>query len=145
VKTAAAILALLTAEALRSVRREAPRRDRPPPAARQVDFAEDVKPVLDRACLRCHFSPQPKPPNRRSDRGGFSLSTRAEALRGGSNIGVVIVPGRSAESPLIHLVAGYEHQKTQVSAMPPQEKGRLSKVEVGVLRAWIDQGAVWPE
>jgi len=57
----------------------------------------------------------------------------------------VIVPGRSAESPLIHLAAGYDHAPTRVRAMPPREKDRLSAEEVGKLRAWIDQEAVWPE
>jgi hypothetical protein len=58
---------------------------------------------------------------------------------------VVIVPGKSAESPLIALVAGVPHAKTQVPVMPPREADRLSRAEVGKLRAWIDQGAVWPE
>ena len=109
-------------------------------------YFQDVKPILDRACLRCHATPEVVVTmNRARNRGGLSLSTRTEALKGGSNIGVVIVPGKSAESPLVHLVAGYPHEKTQVRAMPPGEKERLSRAEVGVLRAWIDQGAAWPE
>ena len=83
--------------------------------------------------------------NRARNQGGLSLSSREEALKGGNNIGTVIVPGKSAESPLIHLVSGFPDKKTQVPAMPPTEKERRSKEEIGKLRAWIDQRAKWPK
>src|SRR5690242_12477448 len=68
----------------------------PPPAARTIDFAADIKPILETSCLRCHGTERPK--------SRFSLATREAALKGGEN-GIAIVPGDSAKSPLIHYVA----------------------------------------
>lgn len=116
----------------------------PPPAAGVMDFAKDIKPILERSCIQCHSTPEViVTMNWARNRGGLSLSSRQEALRSGNNIGVVIVAGNSAESPPIHLVSGFSDKETQVPAMPPREKERLSKEEIGKLRAWIDQGAIW--
>jgi hypothetical protein len=51
-----------------------------------------------------------------------------------------LIPGDSANSRLIHLVAALDKD----DAMPPEGKA-LSPEEVGLLRAWIDQGANWPD
>jgi hypothetical protein len=103
----------------------------PPPANRPIDFIKDVQPILSRACLSCHG-----PTKQRSD---FRLDVKADALRGGS-LGVAIVPGKSAGSALIRYVAGLDRN----IVMPPKGE-RLTPQEIGVLRAWIDQGAAWPE
>ncbi|MFO1497514.1 MAG: c-type cytochrome domain-containing protein [Verrucomicrobiota bacterium] len=64
------------------------------------------------------------------------MDSREAALKGGEN-GVAIVPGKSAESRLIHFVA----RLVPDLEMPPEGKGMLTAEEVGVLRAWIDQAA----
>ena len=46
--------------------------------------------------------------------------------------------GASAKSRLIHLVAG-----TDPDALMPQKGSKLTPNQVGVLRAWIDQGLKW--
>jgi hypothetical protein len=116
----------------------------PPTAKGVVDFMRDVQPMLMRTCIRCHSTPERVVTvNFARNKGGFSLSNRAEALAGGSQIGTVIVPGSSAKSPLIHLVAGFPIG--EVRAMPYHEATRLSREEVGTLRAWIDQGVAWPK
>jgi hypothetical protein len=103
----------------------------PPPAAVQIDFARDIKPILETSCLRCHGPEKPK--------SKFRLDSRKAALKGG-DVGVDILPGNSAKSPLIHYVA-YLVEDTE---MPPIGKGnQLTTGQVSVLRAWIDQGAVW--
>ncbi len=67
------------------------------------------------------------------------MDNRAAALKGGDG-GVDIIPGDSARSPLIQYVAWLVPD----SEMPPPGKGnRLSPTQVALLRAWIDQGAVW--
>jgi len=103
----------------------------PEPAAAEVDFARDIQPVLERSCLSCH-GPE-------KQRSGFRLDQRSSALRGGE-LGVAIVAGQSAQSALIRMVAGLEPGLE----MPP-EGDRLTPVEIGQLRRWIDDGAHWPQ
>src|SRR5438876_6773033 len=62
------------------------------------------------------------------------LDKRQNALRGG-DYGPVIVPGKSAESKLIRRLVNGDGGLQ----MPPT--GPLSEEEIGILRAWIDQGA----
>lgn len=69
---------------------------------------------------------------------GLRLDNRADALKGGDS-GTVIRPGNSAESKLIHLVSGLRK-----NLVMPLASERLTAEQVGVLRAWIDQGAAWP-
>ncbi len=103
----------------------------PPPATNTVDFTRDVRPILESSCLRCHGPEKPK--------SGFRLDNRASALKGGEQ-GVDILPGQSAQSPLIHYVC----RLVPDMEMPPSGKGdQLAVAQVSLLRAWIDQGAVW--
>jgi len=105
----------------------------PPPTALKVEFTRDVKPIFEAACLRCHGPERPK--------SRFRLDNRESALKGGEN-GIDIIPGNSAKSPLIHYVA----RLVPDLEMPPEGKGRpLTSEQVGLLRAWIDQGAMWGE
>jgi hypothetical protein len=105
----------------------------PPPATNQIDFARDIQPIFDASCLRCHGPLKPK--------SGFRLDNRPAALKGGDNE-VDIVPGNSAKSPLIHFAAGL----VEDMQMPPEGKGEpLTSAQIGLLRAWIDQGAPWSE
>jgi len=70
---------------------------------------------------------------------GLRLDNRASALDGGHS-GAVIKPGQSGESKLIQMVSGAIEGKV----MPPSGD-RLTPEQIGLLRAWIDQGAVWDE
>jgi hypothetical protein len=101
----------------------------PPAATGPVDFQKQVEPIFRARCYGCHSSQQ--------QMSGLRLDLRDDALRG-SNSGAVVQPGKSAESKLIHRVAGLN-----VPVMPPVGT-RLTATEVGILRAWIDQGATWP-
>ncbi|HZM04107.1 MAG TPA: c-type cytochrome domain-containing protein [Candidatus Saccharimonadales bacterium] len=102
----------------------------PPPANTLVDFDHDIRPILEQSCLRCHGTERPK--------SHFRLDNRASALKGGSE-GVDIIPHNSAHSPLIRYVAGTDDE----IKMPPRGKGKLTEEQIGLLRAWIDQGAEW--
>lgn len=104
----------------------------PLPSRIAVDFSRDIQPIFEKSCWRCHGPERPK--------SGFRLDNREDALKGGAN-GVAIIPGDSANSPLIHQVA----RLVPDLAMPPESKGDpLSSEQIALLRAWIDQGAVWP-
>ncbi|MEX2263351.1 MAG: ankyrin repeat domain-containing protein [Bryobacteraceae bacterium] len=101
----------------------------PPAAALQVNFDQHVKPILASKCFGCHGATQ--------QQSGLRLDRRQNALRGG-DYGLVIVPGKSAESKLILRLVGADFGLQ----MPPT--GPLSSEEIGVLRAWIDQGPEFP-
>src|SRR4051794_1371520 len=100
----------------------------PPTSQQTVDFARDIEPILARSCVSCHGAIK--------QRGGLRLDD-GEFARKGANSGPAFKPGDSGGSRLIHLVAGLDAELK----MPPKEKPPLTKDEVGLLRAWIDQGA----
>src|SRR5262249_33766724 len=103
----------------------------PPAAVRQIDFSKDIQPLLEGSCLKCHGPEKHK--------SGLPLDTHENALAGGEH-GQDIVPGDSAKSPLIHYVA----RLVEDMEMPPKDKGEpLTPAQIGLLRAWIDQGASW--
>jgi len=103
-----------------------------PTAAKvQVDFRRDIEPLLKEKCQFCHGAEQ--------QLSGLRLDTRNAALTGG-NSGVVIKPGNSRESRLIHLVAGLNKEVRM-----PMTGDPLTAEQIGLLRAWIDQGVLWPE
>ena len=105
----------------------------PPPADHPVEFNRDIRPLLERYCLGCHGEERP--------RGGLAMLDRESILLGSDN-GAVLVVGRSAESLLIRSVAWLEED---LEMPPPGEGKRLDREEIGLLRAWIDQGLAWEE
>jgi len=101
----------------------------PPAASGPVDFTRDIKPIFEASCIKCH--------GRGKDKGGFRLDTRDTFLKGGEN-GVVATAGRSAESYLLELVSGLDPDNVM-----PVKGSKLTAKQVGLLRAWIDQGMSW--
>lgn len=132
---AAGILTLLAALSLRAQETapqavaQTPPPQMPPASTEPVDFTRDIKPILQTSCVRCHA--------RGKHRGGFSMETRDALLEGGDT-GPAIVPGKSADSLLVTLVAGLDPDLVM-----PQKGSRLKPAQIGLLRAWIDQGAPW--
>src|SRR4051794_19354523 len=72
----------------------------PPAAERKVDFSRDIQPLLEAHCFKCHGSEKQK--------GGWRADLKASALKEGDNYAPNIHPGKSAESPMIHFVAGLD-------------------------------------
>jgi hypothetical protein len=104
----------------------------PPAAKARIYFVRDVRPILSARCYRCHG------PTKQVS--GLALNRKQRALEGGDS-GPAIVPGNGAASRLVRYVAGLDPDHL----MPPTGKGRrLTPAQVGLLRAWIDQGAQWP-
>ena len=94
----------------------------------KVDYEKDVKPLLSQNCYGCH-GPEVQ-------QSGLRLDLRQNALRGG-DYGPVIVPGKSAESKLIHrLVDGDGGMQ-----MPPtgraDDRGDRRRCARGLIRARI--------
>src|SRR6185369_17021551 len=82
------------------------------------------------SCIKCHAKGK--------DKGGFSLETRPAFLKGGDT-GPGAVIGKSGESLVVKLVAG-----TDPDSVMPKKGTKWTAEQVGLLRAWIDQGAAWP-
>ena len=104
--------------------------DLPPAATKAVDFTRDVQPIFAKHCISCHGPDKQK--------GKLRFDQQASVVAGGESGEPAYLVGKSAQSHLIKLVAAVD--KNEV--MPPKGD-RLSAEEVGVLRAWIDQGAKW--
>jgi hypothetical protein len=102
----------------------------PPATNRRIDFVKDVEPIFAARCNYCH--------GEEKQEGALRLDARAIVLRGGKS-GPLFATGKSADSLLIHRLVGSGEQKQM-----PLEDEPLGEDEIGILRAWIDQGAVWP-
>jgi hypothetical protein len=106
----------------------------PPPADKTgVTYATDLKPLFETSCVKCHGAEKPK--------GRLRLDSLEGALKGGED-GKVVVPGDGAGSMLVQNVA---HAGDPDAFMPPPRNkaniGPLTKEQIGLIRAWIDQGA----
>ena len=104
----------------------------PAAASHQVDFVKEIQPILSNTCYECHGTLKQK--------GGLRLDEKATALKGGDS-GALLVPGKGAESLLLLAVTG---SKEDLARMP-KKKDPLTPEQIGLLRAWIDQGATWPD
>ena len=100
-------------------------------AAESVDFAREVKPILESACLSCHGDEKPK--------GGLSIQTRAATIQGGDS-GTSLVPGKPDDSLLYTLTI---LPPDDDDIMPPKGDP-LSREQTEILRRWIQEGAQWP-
>jgi hypothetical protein len=105
----------------------------PPVAAGKIDFQRDIQPIFAQRCYECH--------GEKKSKSGLRLDDKTRALQGGDSGKPPFVAGKSAESQLILRVAGLVKDD---EIMPP-EGDRLTARQIGLLRAWIDQGAVWPD
>lgn len=102
-----------------------------PPASDKKDltFAKDIKPIFEKSCNKCHGAEKQK--------GKFRADSVEAILKGGEN-GEAVIKGNGTKSPLVHFIAGL----VEDSLMPPDGKGEpLTKEQIGLVRAWIDQGA----
>src|ERR1051326_7426410 len=96
-------------------------------ADQPIDFLRDVKPILAQRCFRCHSSLEQE--------SNLRLDSVPAILKGGDG-GSVIVAGKSSESRLIAAVERRGELK-----MPPEGEP-LSPQQIGLLRKWIDSGAL---
>ena len=98
---------------------------------REIDFESEIYPILQQRCHVCHGASQ--------QLGEFRLDSKGVALAGGTS-GPNIVPGEAGESPLFQRIAGIG----ELNAMPMTGE-RLSADDIGLIEAWINQGAKWPD
>ncbi|HET9318751.1 MAG TPA: DUF1549 domain-containing protein, partial [Bryobacteraceae bacterium] len=96
----------------------------------KIDFSRDVQPIFASRCQGCHGAQQ--------QMAGLRLDSGDAILKGASD-GVVIQPGKSAESKLIERVTSSK----KGFGMPPVGEP-LTADQIATLRTWIDQGAQVP-
>ena len=103
----------------------------PPPASKTgVTYDADIKPIFEKSCFKCHGAEKQK--------GKLRLDSLSAAKKGGED-GDVLSAGKSEKSRLVHSVARILDDDDN---MPPEGKGDpLTKDQIGLIRAWIDQGA----
>lgn len=106
----------------------------PPPAQKEgLTYDKDIKPLLEKSCLNCHGPEKPK--------SKFRMDTREFAVKGGSSGDPAVIPGKSEKSPLVLFSADLVSEME----MPPVDKRdkypALTKEQIALVRAWIDQGA----
>lgn len=102
-----------------------------PPASTQtgVTYEKDIRPIFEKSCFKCHGPEKQK--------GKLRVDSLEATLKGGEN-GKMLEPGKSAKSPVVASIS----RLVEDEAMPPEGKGDpLTKAQVGLIRAWIDQGA----
>lgn len=141
-----ALLGVLTAS-VSNARAEVDLSKLPAPADRKgVTYEKDIRPLFEASCIRCHGADKPK--------AGLRLDNLEGVIKG-TKEGKVVIAGKSKESPLVLAVSHLDEEM----AMPPKPKpGRggpgggpgkppgpppkpLTPEQVGLVRAWIDQGA----
>ena len=101
----------------------------------QVEFAREIRPIFQKHCYECHGPEKQK--------SGYRLDMRDVATKGGDNGEAAIVPKDAAKSLLYRFVSGEDEE----SMMPPKNSGkpRLTTDELAKIKAWLDEGAVWPD
>jgi mono/diheme cytochrome c family protein len=102
-----------------------------PQTAAPVDFTRDVQPILETRCIECHG-----PKKSKAD---LRLDRRAAAMNGGES-GVIIVPGNSEKSLMVRRLLGLDGDDQM-----PKDEDPLTAAQIATIRAWIDQGAAWPD
>ncbi len=94
-----------------------------------VSYHKDVEPILRRNCLGCHQGAK--------QLGSYTMTDFASLVAGGETGEPAIVPGKPDESYLVDqitIVDGF-------AEMPKAPLKPLSKVDIEIIRRWIEQGA----
>ncbi|HEV2493372.1 MAG TPA: ankyrin repeat domain-containing protein [Terriglobia bacterium] len=94
----------------------------------KVDFGRDVLPIFRQNCIQCHG------PARQMN--GMRLDRRSSVFMNGRRR---VVPGSIENSFLYYRLTGARFGMQ----MPPA--GPLSAEQIATIKAWIDQGAEWPD
>jgi mono/diheme cytochrome c family protein len=96
----------------------------------KVDYNTQVKPLLNKHCLKCHGGVK--------HQGDFNLLTRELALQPAESGKPAIVPGNADKSEMIRRLTCSDPEERM-----PYQKDPLSREEVDILTQWINEGAQW--
>src|SRR5438552_12152237 len=107
-----------------------------PPASdkKGQSYEKDIKPLLEKSCVKCHSGEKPK--------SKYRMDSLASVIKGGESGDAAIIPGNSAKSPMV----AYVSELVEDMEMPATDKRdkypALTKQQIGVLRDWIHQGDI---
>ncbi len=105
-------------------------------ATKQLDFNQDVQPILASNCFSCHG---PDPEMRKA---GLRLDLEETAFRKRPGHPDAIVPGHPDQSELIKRIESRDtHQLMPQS--PQGEAKPMKPADIAVLKQWIKEGAVY--
>lgn len=98
-----------------------------------VTYAKDIQPLVEKHCLKCHSGDRPK--------SKYSMESLADLIKGGKSKDAAVIAGKSDKSPMVWYIS----DAVEDMEMPPLDKREkypaLTKDQIGLVRAWIDQGA----
>ncbi len=97
----------------------------------QVDFNDEVKPILNKHCMACHGGVKKA--------GGVSFLFEKDMYEPAKSGKPPVVAGDADESEMIRRILLPEGHEDKM----PKDAPPLKEEEIEVLRKWIDQGAKW--
>ena len=126
---------LACALAVRPARAGEGKSKEPPPVLpavdRPVDFVKDIQPIFQQSCYKCHGAQKHK--------GELRLDAKPLALKGGTT-GPMLEAGHGDRSLIVQRLLGVgDDDRMPLKADP------LPPAQIALVKAWIDQGAKWPD
>jgi hypothetical protein len=102
--------------------------------AGDIDFGQDIRPILSDRCFACHG------PDEENREGGLRLDKKESAFGEADSGERAVVPGKVDDSELFRRLTTDD----EFERMPPEDTNKpLSKMEIELVREWIQQGADW--
>ncbi len=107
-----------------------------PIPAPAIDFNRDIRPILSDHCYACHG------PDEGKRKGGLRLDRQEDAFRELKSGKHALVAGKPGAGTLVERIVSTDPD----DLMPPAKSGKpLSKQQIALLKAWVDQGAHWKQ
>lgn len=104
-------------------------------SAMAVDFKEEVRPILNKKCFKCHTGPKAK--------GGLRMDSEDDFSKRIGGDDPVIIPGDPSKS-LLSIKAGLPASDGEAMPPPPsRDRGAepMTAAELTIVRQWITEGA----
>jgi len=104
-------------------------------SAEAVDFKEEIRPILNKKCFKCHTGPKAK--------GGLRMDMNDDFAKRIGGDDPVIIPGDPAKS-LLSVKAGLPASDGDAMPPPPsRDRGAepMTASELTLVRQWITEGA----
>ena len=90
--------------------------------AKDVDFVKDIKPILEKHCIRCHGPEEEE---------SFRIDVKDDAMS-------YIEEGSHEDSDFYLLLVSDDEEELMP---PPDEGGPLADSEIELIKNWINEGA----